>query len=304
MLSIGNYHYIKEQYDYKYPSIFGVTPEGFKKQLKLLKNSGDIVSVSDFLTQYKDLSKDKGNYYFITFDDGLKEQYKYALPILDELNTEALFFANSLNTDKSIVTTVHKIHLIRSEISPKELIDLLAKNVEFEYSDEMKKKSHQCYRFDDKESAEVKYLLNFLLPFKQKEIVIDQLFKSYFDEQSICESLYMNKEELRNLATRGLLGSHTHNHYPLGLLSKDEIEFELKYSKKYLEELTGKTMKTVAYPYGTPEACTEEVAKTARALGYVFGFTTTKGQVNIHDDKLLINRFDCNDIIGGKNYGN
>ena len=77
---------------------------------------------------------------------------------------------------------------------------------------------------------------------------------------------------------------------------------ELKHSKSYFETITQSKIETVAYPYGTAEACTAEVSILASVAGYKFGFTTKRGANSNNDDKLLLKRFDCNDLIGGKNY--
>ncbi len=86
MLSVSNYHYIREDYSANYPSVFGVTPAGFQNQLKELSNIGDFVTINDLQNNYNDIISSKDNFYLITFDDGLKEQFTYALPILDSLN--------------------------------------------------------------------------------------------------------------------------------------------------------------------------------------------------------------------------
>jgi peptidoglycan/xylan/chitin deacetylase (PgdA/CDA1 family) len=127
MLTIANYHYIRENYNTKYPSIFGVTPEQFKKQLLLLSTKADFIHPNDLILNHKDIIGSNENHYFITFDDGLKEQYQYALPILDELNIPAVFFANSRNFQDKRLSTVHKIHLLRSIVSPSDFLMELAK---------------------------------------------------------------------------------------------------------------------------------------------------------------------------------
>jgi hypothetical protein len=53
MLTVCNYHYIRPNFDTNYPSIFGVTPSAFKKQLKLLKDKGDFVSPQDLISNVK-----------------------------------------------------------------------------------------------------------------------------------------------------------------------------------------------------------------------------------------------------------
>lgn len=303
MLSISNYHYIREHFDAEYPSIFGVTPNLFKKQLKLLQNQADFISPKELLGNIEFILKSKTNYFLITFDDGLQEQYQYALPILDELNIPAVFFANSINYEEQKVTTVHKIHLLRSILSPKDFLAiLLSQNSAIVISDIDYIKAQSIYIYDDKESAGLKYLLNFKLNFKVQEQLISTIFGNYFETNEILEKLYMSQTQFVDLSKKGYLGSHTHSHFPLGLLEDKAIMFELEHSKQYFEKITDSKIEIVAYPYGSPEACTNKVASIAAEVGYKLGFTTTRGYNTIENNLLLLNRFDCNDLPGGKNY--
>lgn len=302
MLTVSNYHYIRPEFNAKYPSIFGVSPDGFKKQLLLLKNKGGFVHPTDLLNNSKHILESKENFYFITFDDGLKEQFDYALPILDELEIPAVFFVNSINFYEKKVSTVHKIHLLRSIISPDKFVKLLFHLDSVELSGLDKKRAQEIYQYDDDKSAILKFILNFKMNFKEQEQVIKNIFDAYFDEEFVLENLYMNEQSLKKLAIKGYLGSHSHNHYPLGLLPLEAIKFEIDYSKKILEEVTNSKIELIGYPFGTPESCTDTVAEIAKASGFKFGFTTTRGVNNGQENPLLLNRFDCNDMLGGKNY--
>ncbi|MQP24768.1 polysaccharide deacetylase family protein [Flavobacterium sp. LMO8] len=302
MITISNYHYIREDFSAPYPSVFGVTPMRFKHQLKLLKNEGDLITPSEFLANYEELVVSKDNFFFITFDDGLKEQFSFALPILDEFGMQAIFFANSMNVEEKRVSTVHKIHLLRSVIPSHVLLNYLKDQKIAMLTHEELQQAKTNYRFDDAASAELKYLLNFKISFDVQELLVQSIFEKHFSESEILESLYMSKAQLQYLANIDCLGSHTHTHYPLGLLSEDNLTYELKHSKNYLEKLSGKAIQMIAYPYGTPEACTDLVAETAKKVGYLYGFTTRKGIIEESQNKLLLNRFDCNDVVGGKNY--
>lgn len=303
MLTISNYHYIRENFNSNYPSIFGVTPDLFKKQLLLLKGKGDFISSNDLILNGDEIIKSKDNYYLITFDDGLKEQYNYALPILEELHIPVILFANSRNYQEKKVSAVHKIHLLRSMLSSKEFLSKINHQIDLNsISDADVEKAQSVYIYDDKETAVLKYLLNFKIDFKIQEVITNVVFKNYFNEDEVLNELYMSEKEIIHLSKRGFLGSHTHSHFPIGLLKDDEITFELEYSKLFFENLTNTKIETVAYPYGSPEACTSEVAKIAKKVGYKFGFTTTRGINNQNNNCLLLNRFDCNDMPGGKNY--
>lgn len=299
MLRVSNYHYIRPDFKASYPSIFGITPFEFKKQLLLLKNQGDFVTPVDLVSNVDKILDSNDNNLFITFDDGLKEQFDFALPILDELNIPAIFFVNSINSEEKKVSTVHKIHLLRSIISSDEFLRKLL-NVPF--SDSEKNNAKAIYRYDDEKSAILKYILNFKLNFKQQEEIIKGLFDIHFEENAILEALYMTEKNLKALAQTGYLGSHTHNHYPLGLLPAENIKFELKKTKVYLEKVTNSIINIVSYPYGTPETCTDIVADLAKKEDYKIGFTTKRGINTLGENHLLLNRFDCNDLIGGRNY--
>ncbi|RZJ29330.1 MAG: hypothetical protein EOO48_07745, partial [Flavobacterium sp.] len=172
MLTACNFHYIREDFSARHPSIFGVTPKDFEKQLKLLANSGDFIHPHHFISDIEHCLSDKSNYYLITFDDGLKEQFDYAMPILDSLNIPAVFFANSINREEGKVSTVHKIHLLRSVLSPAELAKMLNAGSAPILSDSEKQKAAEIYRYDDADSAAVKYLLNFKMDFTEQETLI------------------------------------------------------------------------------------------------------------------------------------
>jgi len=301
MLSISNYHYVRKKFTSKYPSIFGVKPIELEHQLLLLKNQGNFISINMLIDNIDTVLESKDNFFLITFDDGLKEQYKNALPILEKLKIPAVFFANSINYEEEKITTVHKIHLLRS-ILPSSYILKLLPITNSSLSDSEKKIAFQTYCYDDKYSATLKYILNFKIAFNIQEKFISNIFLQYFNETEVLNKLYMSKNELQDLAKRGFLGSHTHSHYPLGLLSSDKIFFELQNSKKYFEELTHSKIKVVSYPYGNRESLNEDVIKLAKDVGYKLGFSTQRGINGINNNLLLLNRFDCNDLIGGKNY--
>jgi peptidoglycan/xylan/chitin deacetylase (PgdA/CDA1 family) len=276
-----------------------MTPNEFRRQLLLLKNQGNFVHPNDLVSDLNTILESEDNNLLITFDDGLKEQFDLALPILDELNISAVFFVNSINSEEKKVTTVHKIHLLRSIISSSEFLD---KFNDVPFSQSEKRNAQSIYRYDDEKSAVLKYILNFKLDFREQEQIVNRLFDLYFEEATIFESLYMTDQNLKELAHKGYLGSHTHSHYPLGLLDRETIKKELEKTKTYLDTLTHSNIKIVSYPYGTPEVCTNLVADLAKETGYRIGFTTKRGINTAEENALLLNRFDCNDLAGGKNY--
>ncbi len=63
---------------------------------------------------------------------------------------------------------------------------------------------------------------------------------------------YMTPAQVKDIALKGHeIGSHTIVHSDLTTLSTAVIDSELRNSKTYLQNLTGKTVNTLAYPYGS-----------------------------------------------------
>lgn len=304
MLTVSNYHYIRKDFKTPYPSIFGVTPEAFENQLVACKKIGKYIHPKDLLLNSADIISSKNNYLIITFDDGLREQFEIAKPILDALEIPALFFINSINFLDKEVSLVHKIHLLRSKIASKELLTSFEASdlqTTIELTSEEKKKASVHYNFDDIEAAQLKYILNFKLTVAQQSKVINSLFANYFDPVAVNRELYMDEKQLMVLADQEMLGSHAHSHLPLGYLSSEMIRDELSVTKKYLEKLCHKDIDFISYPYGSPEACADPVPEIAKSLGYKLGFTMERGINCGGEEDLLLKRFDCNDLPLGKN---
>ncbi|GGG27960.1 hypothetical protein GCM10011344_30940 [Dokdonia pacifica] len=304
MLTVSNYHYVRNNFVTPYPSIFGVTPTFLKNQLVALKNTGTFITPQELLENHEEVIQSSKHYILITFDDGLKEQYVNAKPILDALGIKALFFVNSLNFIEKEVTLVHKIHLLRSQISTTAFFGIL-KTFDTEgktqLSNKEKQQAVEHYNYDDEETALLKFTLNFKLSLQEQHSLIQAIFDTHFDSHQVVNDLYMTEEHLIQLAKEGMLGNHTHSHVPLGYLDRHEIMKEFVTSKNYLEELTHKEIPYVSYPYGSQEACASPVEEIAKSTGHQLGFTMERSINTGNEHPLLLKRFDCNDLPLGKN---
>lgn len=304
MLTVSNYHYIRDDFTTPYPSIFGVTPTFFKEQLIALKKIGTYITPQELLANYDAVINSSTNYVLITFDDGLKEQYIKAKPILDALDIKALFFINSINFIEKEVTLVHKIHLLRSQMSTPVFFDILK---EFDtggktmLSEKEKRQAILHYNYDDEETALLKFTLNFKLSIQEQHRLIQVIFDTHYKSSQVVKDLYMTEAQLKGLAKEGMLGSHTHSHVPLGYLDHKEIQEECITSKDYLEQLTNQEVPYVSYPYGSQEACASPVEAIAKSTGHQLGFTMERSINTGNENPLLLKRFDCNDLPLGKN---
>jgi peptidoglycan/xylan/chitin deacetylase (PgdA/CDA1 family) len=80
----------------------------------------------------------------------------------------------------------------------------------------------------------------------------------------------LSPQELRRLAEGDLIeiGSHTITHPMLSLLPAAAQRAEIEESKASLEEITGRSVKSFAYPYGSRSSYNKETIALVRAAGY------------------------------------
>jgi peptidoglycan/xylan/chitin deacetylase (PgdA/CDA1 family) len=299
MLIVSNYHYIREDFTSKYPSIFGLTPKQFRQQMEELSKEGNFISQRDLL-KFREKKFDK-NYILITFDDGLKEQYNLAKPILDEMGIPFIFFINTANFDEKIVSLVHKIHLLRSQLSSREILMELSKISQLDLTPQEKSLAILHYNYDEEETAHLKYLLNFKMSALQQQEFINPLFEQLFDENSQNSELYFDEEMLQILYDQEALGSHSHNHLPLGKMNTEDINNELKRTQNFFRQNFGQPATSLSYPYGSQEASTN-ISEKVSSHGFKLGFTMERAMNNsLKVDPFLIARYDCNDMPLGKN---
>ena len=299
MLIVSNYHYIREDFSAKYPSIFGLTPKQFRRQLEELAQHGSFISQKE-LYEFRSKPFDK-NYILITFDDGLKEQFELAKPILDEMGIPAIYFINTSNFEGQNVSLVHKIHLLRSRLSSEDILQELKKVQTVSLSEKDKNAAISHYNYDQEQTAILKYVLNFKLTLTEQDHFISPLFDTLFEEEKVATELYLEKDMLLKLNRSGSLGSHSHRHVPLGQLSLEELRTELERTQKYFQKTFGKASGSISYPYGSHEASSgisEEIKKSGFQLGFSMERAANK---NLQQDSLLLSRFDCNDLPLGKN---
>lgn len=299
MLIVSNYHYIREDFTAKHPSIFGLTPKQFKRQLEELSKAGSFISQKELLN-FRDKEFDK-NYILITFDDGLKEQYELAKPILDAMGIPFIFFINTANFQDSKLSLVHKIHLLRSLLSPKEILMELSKISVFELTHQENILATSHYNYDDKQTAILKYLLNFKMNIEEQQEFINPIFKKVYEEKNLASNLYFDEEMLQVLNNQDALGSHSHNHLPLGKISSEELQKELTHTQQFFHQKFGKPALSISYPYGSLEASTQ-ISEQVNIHGFKLGFTMERAiNKSIKHDSLMLSRFDCNDMPLGKN---
>lgn len=105
-------------------------------------------------------------------------------------------------------------------------------------------------------------------------------------------SYYLSEEALKEMSQNNIdIESHTVNHLHLNKLTYDEQLKEMSGSKTKLENITGKKVTSIAFPFGDYN---EDSVKAAKNAGYSIAFTTNKGFADRDDNPLELNRIYVN----------
>lgn len=105
---------------------------------------------------------------------------------------------------------------------------------------------------------------------------------------SLDGTYYLSKEAIKEMSDYGIdIESHTVNHLHLDTLTYDEQLSELKNSKEILENITGKTILSLAYPFGDYN---DDTIKAAKEAGYKMAFTTNLGLSDKSDGLYELDR--------------
>lgn len=101
-------------------------------------------------------------------------------------------------------------------------------------------------------------------------------------------TLYLKSSELKEMSENGIdIECHTTNHAKLDKLSYQEQLENLEKSKNKLEEICGKSVRAIAYPYGDFDV---DTIKAEKKDGYLMGFTTSGKWASTSKGVYAINR--------------
>lgn len=151
--------------------------------------------------------------------------------------------------------------------------------------DEMKNEGYETITFEDIKKGEIpeqSIILTFddgyddfyyyAFPELQKRNMKATLFVI---TEFIGENGYMNESQILEVKRSGIeIGSHTLSHPDLTVLNKEQVDKEIRESKKYLEEMIGTQIISFCYPSGRFISETEILVENA---GYDFAVTTASG---------------------------
>ena len=240
------------------------------------KNKKKFISLEKYLT-----SRKKKDYISITFDDGYKDNYLLAYPILKRMKIPfTLYITTNFIENQSLPWWF----LLEDYLALKKI----SKN---DY-----KKENSVYLekiFKDKSLNDS--FLNIRNKILNKKFNIEKLYNfKELTEKRLGSKIFMNWEQINNLNQDKLVtfGAHSVSHKRLSKCSLKESTEEIENSKKIIEEKIKTKIQHFAYPYGGIKDFAKKDIQILKKNNFKSAVTTIgRSSQILNRNKFLISRF-------------
>lgn len=267
-LVVFNYHRLGDHSHAQFDrALYSAGQEEFARQVQFLKRNYDVVRVGDL----DQALRHSGRAVMITFDDGYRDNFDFALPVLIQENVPATFFITSGFIDGGPVAWWDEIAWMVRTSTQTVLHALVPCNTQIPLASS-----------EDREQT-IRTLLKAYknLPADQTVGFLDQLADvtgSGRCPRSMAQDIWMNWDMIREMDRQGMdIGGHTVSHPVLSNTDFDTQHSEIIGSKHRIETELGHPITAFSYPVGQPDSFTEVTKQILKSAGYRWAFSFSGG---------------------------
>ncbi len=250
--------------------------EDFRRQISYIKKWYKIISLDELIDNLNDNKKFTSPNIILTFDDGYKNNYTLAYPILKKLNLPATIFLTSGligSKDGLWVDGLENILLhtpVKSFVLPEIFEDEVLR------IDTLKEKR----KIKDRIFSHLLYSDN-----NQRRKFINKLRKILKAENDVTKTeenrIMLNLEEIKEMATQNInFGAHTLTHPALTYIPFEQAMNEITESKKIIENHLGISVKHFAVPNGNDNDFNESLRQFCKKIGFKSIASANHGVIN------------------------
>ncbi len=281
-LLVLNYHRIGNPLECEFDrNLFSASQENLEKQVRIFQSCAELVRVEDLETVF---NTPRGKHILITFDDGYRDNYELAFPVLKACNASALFFIATGYIDRPRLAWWSEIAwMIRNA-----QVDIVPAGKWFDKPLEI----GEGYPAQAIGQAVRKY-------WSLQECETEEYLASLAELTSagrcpveLAEKLRMNWEMIQEMHKASMeFGGHTVNHPILAQLSAARQREEITGCRDRLTEKLGVAPLSFGYPVGQAHMFTSETKQILKEAGYRFAFSFYGNHCKVsHQDWLDIPR--------------
>lgn len=276
-LTILIYHRVRDDADDIFPG--EVDHPTFSWQMEVLSASFTVLPLDAALTAMAD-GELPARSVAVTFDDGYRDNYEVALPILQRCGVPATFFIATGFLDGGIMWNDVVIESIRS--AARGVLDL----------NDIGLQSHELSDATSRRSA-IESIIGRLkyLPWRERAQQAERIAARAGVRR--LPRLMMTSEQVRSMHEAGMgIGAHTVNHPILARTPMDEAAAEIGDSKARLEAILGTPVTLFAYPNGKPGTdYKQEHPELVQRMNFAAAVSTAPGVARGDCDRYQLPRF-------------
>ncbi|EIK46713.1 polysaccharide deacetylase [Cellvibrio sp. BR] len=249
-----------------------VTAATFERQLQLMKRYFQPMTLATLAQSIQQTGNAPKNAVVITVDDGYRDFYEVAYPLLKHYAVPATFFVTTgfVNQDLWLWYDQVRWVLLNKKNSHKRItVSRLSVDL-------------------DKDSDSLwSLIVNHFLQISNRDRLLgmEELISGCnVSVPAVAPREYeaVTWAQLAEMQREGIeIGGHTVTHPSLGMASIDEARLEIIGSKKDIERELGLAARTFCYPNGQPQDYTEAVKSVVKEAGYLTAVTAFSDRHNI-----------------------
>jgi len=263
-LLVLNYHRVGNGNESLFDrELWSADAESFTNQIRFCKAHLDVITPGDIP---RVVAQGRGRYALITFDDGYKDNYEVAFPILKAESVPATFFITTGFVDLPRVPWWDEIALM-VRTSRKDRIELSGWVPSSVWFDE-----------PDREAAVRRLLRAYkTMPADSTDRFLDAIAKATGAGRCGKDEgigFWMNWDMLREMQAAGMtVAGHTVTHPILARTSSERQRDEILECGSRLAEEMGEPMRYFSYPVGKPNSFNSVTQKCLREAGVRYAFS-------------------------------
>jgi peptidoglycan/xylan/chitin deacetylase (PgdA/CDA1 family) len=239
----------------------------FEAQMRYIREHYRIVSLEDLCTEMGSEAP-TGHAVAVTFDDGYRDLYTTAFPILQRYRIPATIFLTVRAIETGEVAWYDRVSLALWEWPAKSIDVDLGRPLHFDLGSPAERLR----------AAQQIVLALRKLPDEQRRSHCAALENGVTLPQAALSERMLTWDQVREMQQAGIcFGSHTVTHPVVSRMAPDVLEAELQGSKRVLEEKLGTPVLDFAYPFGQPADCGTSATPTLVRCGYRSAATTSQG---------------------------
>ena len=268
-----------------------VDSEVFKKQIKYLSKCFRVVSLEEFAKRLEYGGRFEKYTCLITFDDGWRDNYTNAFPVLQAHRTPATIFLSINHVGQASGFWQERLSEMLMSIHDEMKRE---RRGLFPYSELLEK--YQLQRIaqlgEDSPKRWVSEIVSAMKQYDHKYIEkmvaeISEAVPIRNKERDGCDA-FLDWCEIEEMKQGGItFGSHGMNHRILTKIAVPEAESEITESRRIIQRKIGNMVSAISYPNGDYDS---RILAITKESGYDLAFGTERGLVDIEDNAYRLRR--------------